>query len=431
MSEFDYWPFKPLMELANTLQQLEANEKLPHADDAFWTKVLDRCQSVDDEGDIASCTAAELAQDVACEYAQAKFTYPSMSGSRDLAVGDLSCAESRLVSAVKGIKGVVFLASHPMEPLWGSDGIKYHTVIVSPAIEPSNTISSQLLGACTFIRQYRPCLLCSSSPALPAIVLAAYNYRETFGRMPIRTALAEAQVAINLTEGEVNAADVDELDAFARTVKPRVRLPPPPPSMAPLDDRCATDGADEVISTPHGTPKLLATISTDLPCMEGTPKLLAAISTDSTITQIDAELSSVATPTKRSSGVSMIGKKHGVEAEAEAQTPKTCPVGGGGKWKRGRDQDVGDNQQEPTSQLKKSSLGRRDATSEELSRGTCVTCEQVGVLGWAWRAVNDDDEPAVLPTLRAPMAHFECCACHDSNDEDEWASNTRGVVAAV
>ena len=102
-----------------------------------------------------------------------------------------------------GIKGVVFCASHPMEPLWGSDGLSYHTLVVSPAIEPSKTLSSELHAALNFIKAHKPALICSSCPTLPALVVAAYSHKESGGRIPIRAALASTQSALGIHPSEV------------------------------------------------------------------------------------------------------------------------------------------------------------------------------------------------------------------------------------
>ena len=62
--------------------------------------------------DVAS--AEELASDVHSEFDSARLTPSGITG---LSIGDLCCAESRLVGLVKGIQGVVYVASHPMESL--------------------------------------------------------------------------------------------------------------------------------------------------------------------------------------------------------------------------------------------------------------------------------------------------------------------------
>ena len=313
------------------------------------------------------------------EFTQAQYTYPG--GKTDVAVGDLGCAESRLVSNVKELRGVVFLASHPMEPLWVSDGIQYHTVVISPAIEPSKTLASQLSAACTFLRSHQPALVCSSCPRLPALVLAAYRHYESGGRVPIRTTLADAQDALDLSPGDVSAADLSELDTFAALLEPPAGLamrmvPPPPPSTSPAeaddgeesDDRAQEEEEEVVDNAVLTTPRLTG--------KRGAP-LTAILSSDSTLTQIDAELAGAETPT---------AKKARVPASIGKASPPVATTSGGGK--RGNTHEK-----------------KRPRTVQDvgLSRGDCTRCAQENVLGWT----------------RMGAGSFECCACHDSHDDED------------
>ena len=96
-----------------------------------------------------------------------------------------------------------------MEPLWGSDGLSYHTLVVSPAIEPSKTLSSELHAALNFIKAHKPALICSSCPTLPALVVAAYSHKESGGRIPIRAALASTQSALGIHPSEVRERETE------------------------------------------------------------------------------------------------------------------------------------------------------------------------------------------------------------------------------
>ena len=82
------------------VRAVRAHATLPPASNTqFWDDIADECRRMDDSGEV-TMTGEELAADVASEFEQARFVYPS--GSKEVAVGDLGCAESRLVSAVKG-----------------------------------------------------------------------------------------------------------------------------------------------------------------------------------------------------------------------------------------------------------------------------------------------------------------------------------------
>ena len=211
MSDFDWWSKTRLDALVRALRSRELSElgrPPPAKDDDFWKSVVNECQpassSDGNSSDDEALSPSSLANDVKHEFESARYMETPAKG---ISVGDLGCAESRLVGLVRGIKGVVYVASHPMEPLWESDGIRYHTVVVSPAIEPSKTLASQLTAACDFLQNHRPALICSSSPSLPACVIAAYLYNPSPGKAPAHELLSRCAESLDLTE-----ADLDEND---------------------------------------------------------------------------------------------------------------------------------------------------------------------------------------------------------------------------
>lgn len=137
----------------------------------------------------------------------------------------------------KGIRGIVYCASHSMEPLWAADGIEYATLISSPAIEPSKTITSQLPTITEFIRVNSPALVVSSSAALRAVVAAARISQST----GLSAAEALAQLEGAGVEVEMTAADRAELESFCasqtlstpKSAPGQSRAFPPPPVALP------------------------------------------------------------------------------------------------------------------------------------------------------------------------------------------------------
>ena len=99
MSDFDYWPRKSMSILVKSLQFESAQTPPPPEATSFWQKVAEDCRDADTEDEV-TMSAEELAQDVNNEFEQVRFVYPSNIDIADIAVGDLGCAESRLVSAV-------------------------------------------------------------------------------------------------------------------------------------------------------------------------------------------------------------------------------------------------------------------------------------------------------------------------------------------
>ena len=242
---FDWWSSARLNVLVRALRGCDGVPP-PRSDSEFWEKVVKDCQAADPKG---SLDAEELADDVHSEFESARafscyrtlaiqplFDMPANdpafgiaglipSGTVGLLVGDLSCAESRLVGLVRGLQGVVYVASHPMEALWAADGISYYTIVVSIQ-EPSKTLSSQLRGAVKFLATHRPALICSSSSALPACVLAAFNYCLCRGATPMSDLVQTAEREVGLGPGEICGPDVAELEAFATAASDHEALLP-------------------------------------------------------------------------------------------------------------------------------------------------------------------------------------------------------------
>jgi len=379
MSDFDYWPRAALSILVKALEDHEA-PPLP-SDTKYWHALLDACRAVDDDGEI-TVSPTELANDVRNEFQNVRFIHPA-NISTNVAVGDLGCAESRLAVVQRGTKGIIYLASHDMESLWEADGVKYHTVVVSPAIEPSKTLSSQLMSACSFIKSHRPALICSSCPRLPALVLAAYHHHESGGALPIQQSLTTVLDGLAVSSGEVSSAERAELDAFAALLEPpndarRTRPMPPPATAAPVEHDTDSDGhqVTDLSMSQLTTPKRT--------CKKDNVESLKVLSSDSTLTQIDAEIADASTPTAKSAG--MITRR--------------------GMWKRSSRGEVDERELDDDTSLLTTRKHRR-GEQPELVRGDCTTCTQENVLGWP------------RPVMLAGRARFECCACHDANDDDD------------
>ena len=86
-----------------------------------------------------------------------------------------------------------------------------------------------------------------------------------------------------------------------------------------------------------------------------------------------------------------------------AQPPEEAHVMRKGQWKRSRSNDV--------EAFDLASPSKRAERAEQLlTRGTCTTCKQVDVLGWAAK---------VGAASSFSIQYFTCCACHDAHDADE------------
>lgn len=239
------------------------------------------------------------------------------------------------------------------------------SVIVSPAIEPSKTLSSQLLNACAFIDKHQPVLVCSSSPRLPALVVAAYVHRKSSGATPILDALASAERSMELVSDDSSScADKRELEAFETMLKK------------------AEEDEDEGLDDAPFTPRLQPTQA--LKKAECGPAPLAVVgSYDSTMTDFRNEFE-VETPTKRARGndspTEMVGDSLKRPKDAKLSPPPPPPL------------------------PPPSSIGTYKSF---VYRGSCTRCEQESVLGWLRTRGEGSSSNA-----------FECCACHDACDDE-------------
>jgi len=376
MSDFDYWTRAALDVLVTSLKACGTEPPSQKAT-TFWNNILSECLEVDESGEVENTDAAWLAQDVAAEYDTAARVTAADDG---ILVSDLSCAESRMLSVSKGLKGVLYIASHSMEPLWAADGVAYHTICLSPAAEASKTLSSQLPAALHFLQSHKPALICSSCPTQRALVLAAYAHRETPARLPIRDAVRYAESLLKIAGGSVSSNDLAELDSYAlRLVPPPPPSRPPPPPLSPASSpvHSSDDG--------HTTDPTASELTT--------PRLKPLASDDSSATQVDALLVDVETPRKVRGGDEQARYSKKRERDAnELRTPLTARV----KLK-GHDSTTLDGTAGADS----------PPATPRFSRGDCTSCSQLDVLGW--------------PHYTEMMWRFECCACHDAHDEDEAA----------
>ena len=215
MADFDWWPRARLQTLA---VKLRTKPLPPVSNLAFWREVSAACQGLTDDED----GLKELAQDVHNEVA-AWNECVEIDNSAVIA-GDLSLAESRVMLMMKGVKGIVYAASHQMDPLWKDDGIQYHTLYVSISSTQGQALATQLESACAFLRKHKPCLVCSSCPRLRATIMAAAIIDD--GRVVDGVALprlTDVQAALDMLSrsglGEakdlIGSSEWDALEAFA------------------------------------------------------------------------------------------------------------------------------------------------------------------------------------------------------------------------
>jgi len=183
-------------------------------DTAFWRPLAIDCgvrgssedseeEEEDDEpGEVA------LAREVHSEIHAARDTWTQVSPT--IAIGDLGAAESRLMLSLRGVRSIVYAASHDMEPLWTEDGIRYHTLIVSSSSDPGMYLASQLASACAFLSKNAPSLVCSSCPKLRATLAAAMLHRAEPHTLPVADAVKRLNslgVATNFDTTEAAALD--------------------------------------------------------------------------------------------------------------------------------------------------------------------------------------------------------------------------------
>ena len=75
----------------------------------------------------------------------------------------------RLATAHLGVKGVVTVASHPVEPLWNIDKVSYLSLVVGTA----DRLRTQLAACVEFALANEPCLICCSSGSSLSVLCAA------------------------------------------------------------------------------------------------------------------------------------------------------------------------------------------------------------------------------------------------------------------
>jgi hypothetical protein len=224
--DFDWMPGEKLKKLASALREYgggsaEGQEfTMPPAEDsAFWRTLVDECEvEVDEDDEDEEAVEVTFARDVRSELDVSGDYLPVNDA---LAVGDLGVAESRLLLAVRQVKSVVYIASHEMESLWTADGLKYHTLRISPASEPHRTLASQLSTSVSFLRANSPSIVCSSCPKLRAVVVAAYLHHESGASTPIEAILDTLRTRGILAE-PLGAAEWDALHQFVEACHPAV-----------------------------------------------------------------------------------------------------------------------------------------------------------------------------------------------------------------
>jgi hypothetical protein len=256
MSDFDWMPTDELAAIAAALRKaMDKDGNLPAPESPFWATLPGR--EDDDEEDLS-----ELAGDVGMELDGARLNASCEAG---LFTGDLCCAESRLSLMLNEVKAVMYVASHEMEPLWDGDGIKYHTVVISPAIEPSKTLSAQLTEACSFLKANRPALICSSNSALPAVVLTAAIISAGTGDVSVEAALDKCRECGALSAADaVGADELRELEAFDESWK---RAHKASPTLAVATEQPTTPRTTGSVASEHPN-----TLSLHSPTEKGTKR---------------------------------------------------------------------------------------------------------------------------------------------------------------
>ena len=117
----------------------------------------------------------------------------------------------RLATAHLGVKGVVTVASHPVEPLWNIDKVSYLSLVVGTA----DRLRTQLAACVEFALANEPCLICcSSGSSLSVLCAAACVAARSKGAIGAGAALE----AVSAKRGRVDLpADGEaELAAFCR-----------------------------------------------------------------------------------------------------------------------------------------------------------------------------------------------------------------------
>lgn len=212
--EFDFWPEAQLQALAANLKPHTSEDapfltaKLPAEKDlTFWGRVAVECMPDEAKETSEADLGAALANAVHCELGSRDVTLVD----KGLWIGDLSVPESRLATAHLGVKGVVTVASHPVEPLWNIDKVSYLSLVVGTA----DRLRTQLAACAEFALANEPCLICcSSGSSLSVLCAAACVAARSKGAIGAGAALE----AVSAKRGRVDLpADGEaELAAFCR-----------------------------------------------------------------------------------------------------------------------------------------------------------------------------------------------------------------------
>jgi len=217
----------------------------------YWRMLADMCAikaDSDDEDEDEGGPEMTFAQDV---HAECESSHDFAQVSNTIAVGDLGSAESRLMLHLRGVKSVLYVASHTMDPLWEKDGIRYHTLLVPSAADASTALASSLGAACTFLTQNKPALICSSCPKLRATVAAALLHSESPLEMPIASAIDRLTELNVLNENEpLGAAEQSALLEFSSADYNAMGYGTMSPHMAPLHSPCVFAVPEPPAATP-------------------------------------------------------------------------------------------------------------------------------------------------------------------------------------
>lgn len=245
--DFDYWPTERLNRLVNALRDCEEScgrfgkrlDPPKLTDLVYWRMLADMCAVTadsDDEDDEEGALELRFASDV---HAECESSHGLAQVSSAIAVGDLGSAESRLMLHLRGVKSVLYVAGHAMDPLWAKDGISYHTLLVPSAADASTALASSLGAACTFLTKNKPALICSSCPKLRATVAAALLHFESPLEMPIASAIDLLMELNLLDENEpLGAAEHSALIEFSSADFNAMGYGTMSPHMAPLSSPC-------------------------------------------------------------------------------------------------------------------------------------------------------------------------------------------------
>mmetsp|Transcript_32330 Transcript_32330/g.64490 ORF Transcript_32330/g.64490 Transcript_32330/m.64490 type:complete len:170 (-) Transcript_32330:787-1296(-) len=167
MADFDWWSHTRLETFCTVLRNSGGDTFPAASDTTFWQQAAEKIGFEDAEGSLE-----ELATDVHSEVEG--WQKPTLKG---IFFGDLNMAESRLMLTVKGVRGVAYISSHQMDTLWRDDGIKYHTLIVTPTSAPSHMLANQLSNLCSFVRDNSPALVLLYGKSNPCKMASCFSLR--------------------------------------------------------------------------------------------------------------------------------------------------------------------------------------------------------------------------------------------------------------